>query len=624
LRRAAWLLVLLGVLVLVATFWRTPSSVDYPPQTASRPNIVLVTIDTLRADRVGAYGAATARTPTLDRLARAGARFDRAYAVSPITLTSHASVLTGLYPPGHGARHNGIRVKDGVPTLAGPIRANGYAAGAFVSAFPLDRRFGLAAGFDVYDDRMPRGSDGRLANERPASRTVDAALAWVSKLERQRPFFMWVHLFEPHAPYEPQPGLSNDEAPVMARYDAEVAVADRETGRLLDGMDGSAASIVVVAGDHGEAFGEHGEIGHSIFVYDTTLRVPLLIRAPGLSPAVVSAPVTLADVVPTVLRLAGLEAMDADGMDVSPALRGGTLPPRELYAESFAPLVDFGWSPLRALRTGPWKFIEAPRPELFQIVEDPGETRDRASDQRVMTTGLHERLSRYGPADLPRPTTGQTDGDRESLARLRALGYASGARTGVASRADPKDRRELAAAIGRVTSGELSGDALVAALERILAEDPGNPQAHLRLGFELAARERCDEAAPHFEVSARSLASADPFLGLAGCQMAAGRLDDTEQTLTRAREVEQGNPVVIANLGVVDLERGRVDRAVSRFQEALAADPDLHQARFNLARALGRAGRRAEALAEARTLLERLPPSAPQRAEVQRLLQALQ
>jgi arylsulfatase A-like enzyme/cytochrome c-type biogenesis protein CcmH/NrfG len=624
LRRVAALVAAAGGVLLLGWLWRVSDRVATPPSSSRTPNVLLVTIDTLRADRVGAYGASTARTTTLDSLARAGTRFDRAFAVAPITLPSHASLLSGLYPPGHGARHNGMRVRDGVPTLATVLRAGGYATGAFVSAFPLDARFGLGAGFDAYDDRLPRNEDGRPANERPARATVDAALAWHASIDPNRAFFLWVHLFEPHAPYDPEPGVASGGT-LAARYDAEVTVADRETGRLLARVDPDSTAVVVVAGDHGEAFGEHGEVGHSIFVYDTTLRVPLIVRAPGMAPDVVTAAVTLADVAPTLLRLAGQEGFDSDGVALVSAMRGADLAARELYAESFAPLVDFGWSPLRSLRTGPWKFIEAPRPELFQMPDDPGETRDRAAEQRVLVAGLHERLSRYGTATLPPAPVGTSEQDRASVRRLRALGYASGsAAPPGGSRADPKDRRELAAAIGHVTSGELTGQPLVTALERILAEDPQNPQAHLRLGVELTAGGRCETAAPHLEAAIRSVPSADPYLALAGCHVAAGRLEDAERILERARAVERDNPVVIANLAGIDLERGRPAAAITRLQAALALDPDLHQARFNLARALARAGRRTEAASEARVLLERLPSSAPQRAEVQRLVQALQ
>ena len=236
-------------------------------------HVLLITIDTLRADHVGAYGAPGARTPVLDGLARDGVRFERAWAPTPITLPSHASLLSGQYPPSHGARHNGIAIGAAVPTLATTLKEAGFATGAFVSAFPLDRRFGLARGFDVYDDELPRSEDGRPLNERPGAETVTRAIAWLSAHGDAR-VFLWVHLFEPHAPY----GVPGSGASAEARYADEVATADREVGRLTGALGDRASSTLIVAtADHGEAFGEHGETGHSLFVYDSTLRVPLLL-----------------------------------------------------------------------------------------------------------------------------------------------------------------------------------------------------------------------------------------------------------------------------------------------------------------------------------------------------------
>ncbi len=304
-----------------------------PRSAPTARNLVLITIDTLRADRVGAYGWTRARTPALDSLARDGAVFERAYAAAPITLPSHATILTGRYPPGHGARDNGLRVSESAPTLATQLRASGFQTAAFVAAFPLDHQFGLARGFDVYGDRMPRGSDGRLANERPASQVVDEAISWLTSDQHlapstqhgtqppapstQHPFFLWVHLFEPHAPYgDPGSGRSTSD-----RYDDEIATADREIGRLLTALaPARERTLVVAAGDHGEAFGEHGEFAHSIFVYDTTLRVPLLMSGPGIRPATrVADPVTLADVAPTAMRALGATLADVDGIDLAPA-----------------------------------------------------------------------------------------------------------------------------------------------------------------------------------------------------------------------------------------------------------------------------------------------------------------
>ena len=608
--------------LLVAACGREPAPAA--PAVPAR-SLLLVTIDTLRADRVGAYGLASARTPALDALAREGARFDRAYAPAPITLPSHASLLTGLYPPGHGSRDNGLRIRDTVPTLAARLRDAGFATAAFVSAFPLDRRFGLDRGFDVYDDRMPRAPDGAALNERPGRDTVRAALAWL-EAHRTGRFFLWVHLFEPHAPYAP-PGAGPElaAAPPLARYDAEITVADQLTGELVSALAGDApTTLVVAAGDHGEAFGEHGEVAHSIFVYDTTLRVPLLMRGPGIAAGrVVPDPVDLTDVAPTVLARLGLPALDTDGVDLSPALAGAPLAARALYAESFAPLVDYGWSALRTLREGRWKYIAAPRPELYDLTDDPGEAHNLVAERPAEARDLAARVDRISAPELP---AGAEAADPEAAARLRALGYVGGGRAArpAGPRPDPKDRIAVAARIARVTSGEAQGRAAIALLEQALAEDPHNPQAHLRLGYLWLDAEDCARATPHFEAAiASGLPSADPYLGLARCQTEAGRPDAAAGTLRKALAVEPGNAVVEANLGLLALDGGAAQTAAEYLGRAVDHDPDLHEARFALARALARLGRRAEAAAQARELLGRLPADAPQRPEVERLLTVL-
>ena len=567
-----------------------------PPPASRARHLVLITIDTLRADRVGAYGYARARTPRIDGLAARGVRFEHAYATAPITLPSHASLMTGRYPPGHGSRHNGMRVDAAVPALATVLSAAGFATGGFVSAFPLDRRFGLNAGFATYGDRMPRGTRGRLENERPGRDTVDEALAWLTPtLTASRAnggrLFLWVHLFEPHAPYG-QPGSGRS---VADRYDDEIAESDAQIGRILDALGQDAASsVIVVAADHGEAFGEHGEISHSLFVYDTTLRVPLVIAGPGVPTRTVGSAVSLVDVAPTVLPLLGLARLDSDGVDLAPTFTGADAPARDLYAESWAPLLDFGWSPLRSLRSQGFKYIEAPRAELYETARDPDETRDLAAADPPRAAQLRDRLARYA--------TGPTQAapvDREALARLQALGYASGSpRSSSGSRPDPKDRREIAARLSQVVSGELQGSALEAALRDILSDDATNPQANLRLGYVLLESNRCADAVPFLKAAiAAKVPSADPYLGLALCQAAARRLDEAQATLREGERVEPDNPVVLANLGIVLSDAGKFRDAILSFQRALTLDPDFHEARFNLARALcarrSAAGRRA-------------------------------
>jgi arylsulfatase A-like enzyme/Flp pilus assembly protein TadD len=612
-----------------------------PGEAPRARNLLLITIDTLRADHVGAYGYARAQTPVLDSLARSGVRFERAYAAAPITLPSHATILTGRYPPGHGSRDNGIRVTDGVPTLATELKAQGFKTAAFVAAFPLDHQFGLDRGFDVYSDRLGRDPAGKPANERPAPQVVDEAIAWLRSVAAPPAppappalpappatrFFLWVHLFDPHAPYRD----ASDRRPVLERYDEEIATADREIGRLLDALGPMRTdTLIVAAGDHGEAFGEHGEYAHSIFVYDTTLRVPLIVTASGGHRSVPDA-VTLADIAPTAARQLGIILKNVDGIDLSPAFAGSMLQKRELYAESFAPLVEFGWAPLRSIRSGAWKYVAAPRPELFDVEKDSTEQSNVIASQDAVARALDQRVNHYSSAALS--ASAAAPAAPQAAERLRALGYIAGSQSAIRDpqsairndRPDPKDRRELAARFAQVASGELEGAALLSALDGIVREDPRNSQAHLRLGYALIEAGDCKRAEREFHAAAAGgLPSADIYLGLATCLGQRNDLPGAERALLEARRLEPTNPVIAANIGILQARKGDLPAAIESLQAALAADPNLHQARFNLAVAYAKAGRRGDAAAAGHDLLARLPPNAPQRLEVERLLRAVQ
>jgi choline-sulfatase len=618
--RAGPIILTLGVLGAACSREASPPG---PQSTAPPRTVVLITIDTLRADHVGAYGYAVARTPALDGLARDGVRFEHAYAAAPITLTSHASLMTGRYPPGHGARHNGMRLDLKTPTLAERFTQAGYQTGAFVAAFPLDRRFGLIKGFQHYGDTMPRDAGGHVTNDRPGRLVVDEALGWFEK-HRQDRVFLWVHLFEPHAPYGNPADPAQAARPAIARYDDDIAEADAQVGRLLAALDRT-QTLVVMAADHGEAFGEHGEISHSLFAYDTTLRVPLILAGPALPKGtVIQDTVSLVDVAPTIASLAGWGRFDSDGEPLPLSASrptSSTQPPaspRALYAETFAPLLDFGWSPLRTLRSGEWKYIAAPKPELYDLAHDPGETRNVVNEQPARTSDLARRVDAISSTAIvnagPAP-------DRETLARLQALGYVSGRPGNGGDRPDPKDRRELAADLARIASGELQGDALEQALGSVLRADPKNPQANVRLGYVLQGSGRCREAVPLFTAAIDAhLPSADAHLGRAACELAAKNVAAAERTLAAAQAVEPDNPVVSANLGLVLSDNGQPAAGIPHLQRALSLDPDLHQARFGLAIAYARTNQRPRAAREAEELLRRLPPGAPQRPEVERLL----
>ncbi|HET9300886.1 MAG TPA: sulfatase, partial [Candidatus Polarisedimenticolaceae bacterium] len=345
LRRLGGLLPLLGLVACASG-----------PSPPGRPvNVVLITMDTVRADHLGCYGGSAA-TPKLDALARAGARFDQATAAAPLTLPSHATILSGLLPPAHGLRNNGGGALPGtVETLATRLSSAGYRTGAFVGAFVLDHRFGLGRGFDVYDDAITRGDRvaDALEAERPGNVVVDRALEWLARDPGGKPFFLWVHLYDAHAPYAPPSPYREQYAGRL--YDGEIAFVDAQVGRILAAV-GPGALVAVVA-DHGEALGDHGEETHGLLLYQPTLRVPLLVQGPGIrAGTVVERAVGLADLAPTLASLAGT-SLKADGRDLSAALRSGEEPPSaDVYSETEYPRL-FGWAGMAALRRGARKHI---------------------------------------------------------------------------------------------------------------------------------------------------------------------------------------------------------------------------------------------------------------------------
>jgi choline-sulfatase len=467
------------------------------PRPPFRPNVLLITIDTLRADRLGAYGWRAAATPVLDRLASGGMRFPNAFTAVPVTLASHATLLTGRNPHHHGVRGNSFyRLREGEPTLATSLKQMGYDTAAVVGAAVLDHRFGLNQGFDSYDDEMAGGNGGTLIAERDASAVVSRAVAWLNHPGRRSPFCLWVHLFDPHHPYEaPEPFRSRFP---YAPYDGEIAFADEQIGRLLTELAATKRledTIVVATSDHGESFGEHGEATHGVLLYDSTLRVPLIISGPGVprGERVSEEPVGLVDVTPTILALVGgALAYDGDGRDLLGADRDR---PRSLYAETFLPLDFYNWSPLRALRGDGLKFIDAPEPELYDLTRDPSERQNLAETQTARAVGMAGALARIAwtsaAAAGTRPTV-----DAELAGRLRSLGYVAGAaappeeHAAGSRRPNPRNRLSLIPALDRALTlvrANRQEEATVE-LRSVLSQDPGNYLAARTLGdalFEL-------------------------------------------------------------------------------------------------------------------------------------------
>jgi arylsulfatase A-like enzyme len=460
-----------------------------------RPSLLLVTIDTLRPDRLGAYGGPAGLTPALDALAARGVVFEEALASVPLTLPSHATILTGLEPPRHGVHVNGSSVLPAeLETLATRLRSAGFATGAFVGAYVLDRRFGLARGFDHYDDRITRGDETKsvLESERRCEDVVAAATAWAAS--QPGPFFAWVHLYDPHAPYEPPAPFREEYA--GRPYDGEVAYTDRCLGRLLQAARAARPDrmlLEAVLADHGESLGEHGELTHGFFVYQSTLRIPFLLAGPGVPAATRRKdPARSVDLVPTILGRLGLEPpARLDGVDLF--ARGSA---SEAYAESLYP-VSFGWAPLRSFRIGALKLVEAPRLELYDLESDPAETTDLAARRPDAIVRLQRALAAARSVDR---TAAPARQDAESAERLRALGYVAGAEVesgeDATDRPDPKDRLELyrrfEEAIWADARGE--GESPLASLRQLVAREPGNPAFRRALAAALRRRGRSGEA----------------------------------------------------------------------------------------------------------------------------------
>ena len=550
-----------------------------------RPSVLLVTIDTLRADRLGCYGYARAITPTLDGLAGRGVRFVTAVAHVPLTGPSHASILTGRTPLGHGMRDNGAYVlPTGVGTVAEAFKTAGYRTAAFVSGFPLNRRFGLDRGFETYDDHLPRGADPRRTAyvERTADRTTDAALAWLdARPQESSPLFLWVHYFDPHAPYE---APSEFKARVASPYDGEIAFVDTQLARLLQRVEQGppeARPLVLVTADHGESLGEHGEDTHGIFIYDATLRVPFLLAGPGVPKgSVVSTVARGIDVAPTLLDLAGLEAKSMEGRSLRKAIAGQLMDDAPTYSESLHAQLQYGWAPLHALREARFKLIEAPRVELYDLRSDGGETKDLSREASSRLEAMRRELRKVMATTTPAAAQAI---DAETAERLQALGYlgGGGATAPVPTGRDPKDGIALATRLGRngMSVARTDPKAAIRELTALLAEDPG-------MLVVLRTRAVAYETAGQYEAAIRDLRalekqgalSAEDSVVLGDCLRMAGRTKESVEVLERTAAKNPRFVQPWLSLAAILVKQEKIDEAASAYQKVLEIAPDQLEA----------------------------------------------
>jgi arylsulfatase A-like enzyme/regulator of sirC expression with transglutaminase-like and TPR domain len=591
-------------------------------QQSRRPNVLLVTLDTLRWDALGCYGGPAA-TPALDHLAAQGVRFETVTAHSVVTLPSHTTILTSLDPSRHGVHNNtGFRASEDLVTWAEHMKAAGYATGAFIGAFPLDSMFGLAQGFDVYDDYYSAGEIGShfAIVERPGAEVVSAARGWIAQ-QGEGPWFAWVHIYDPHAPYEPPEPFATQYADDP--YAGEVAATDFALAPLLQEVT-SPDTLVVVTGDHGEGLGQHGEMTHGLFAYEQTLRAPLIFARPGhIRAGVVAQRVRHIDILPTVLDLLGLPAATGvQGESLSLLLAGdsrvadGRNAPGA-YFEALTPYLTRGWAPLRGYRQDKYKFIDLPIPELYDLDEDPGELVNLATEDprrvAIMRADLQDHLAAVGGGAI----TEVAAETAATLERLRSLGYVGSSAAPDPERVfdpgdDPKSLVHLDKMIHQAVNAGRVGQWKVAEekLRGVVAERPNFSWAHSllagvlsqqgnrtgaiahlegvveaglvdpfllnKLGYYLQSVGRFQQARDVLEVSiAEEPDNLETLNLLGGAYERTGQGELAIQTFQRALELDPSYASVLANYGTALLSLGRVDDAIAALQQAIQFDPKL-------------------------------------------------
>jgi arylsulfatase A-like enzyme/Tfp pilus assembly protein PilF len=652
-----WALSLCGLCAFAVSacgLWRDREIAIAP---SSDRNILVVTIDTLRADALGAYGGRAA-TPNLDALAARGARFDFAHAHAVVTLVSHASLLTGRYPYEHGIRDNtGYRLRPNEPTAATLLKAQGFATAAFVGGFPLDRRFGLTPGFDVYDDRMTRTGAGGEASERerPADAVVKAALDWIGAQSGK--WFAWVHVYDPHEPYEPPGEFASRYA--SDPYLGEVAWTDAALGPLLDRLRAlPRPTLVVATADHGEALGDHGERSHSLFAYEATLRVPLIVaeitkNTKGAEDTktkeiekgrVIDTPVRHVDLLPTLLASAGAPAAQSSGTSLLETIAQGRGPDRPSYFEAMSAAVTRGWAPLRGVLVGREKYIDLPIVELYDLAADPREAANLARTRPDRARVMVETLKQFDVA----PPARASQETAETIDRLRSLGYIGGGSAAVRERYTEADDPKRLVAIqqmldrGSAAMREGRDDEASSLFGTVIARRPDTEDAyrklaliHWRRGRPRAAIETLETAlrngVTQSEVriklaqylteagqAGKAIALLETVMGaghdpdalnaLGNAYTAANRTADAVRVFRRLLDADPVDALAWQNLGIAQLQGQDLKSAEASLRRAIEIDPALAGAHTVLGVVLARTGRRDEAIAEWKRALQ-LDPS---------------
>jgi arylsulfatase A-like enzyme/Flp pilus assembly protein TadD len=622
-RRAATSMAVVAALIVAWVLVARPRWAQRVLPAGAPRNLLLVSLDTMRADHLGSYGYAAAQTPRLDALARSGLRFETATTVMPLTLPAHSSLMTGTFPAWHGVRDNGgFYLADEQITLAELLRDKGYRTGGFVGAFVLDRRWGIAQGFDRFFDEFDlerfRDSPSMDAIQRPGGEVVDQAVSWLAA-DHDRPFFAWVHLYDAHTPYTaPETYRSRFPRTLHGAYDAEVAYADALVGRLLDALSADGRideTLVIVVGDHGEMLGEHGEQTHGFFIYEAATRIPLIVAGPGVPARNVSDQVRIVDVLPTVLDLLGVPAPPAvQGASLMPLARGERLA-LMAHSESWYPRYHYGWSELRAIQDGRFKYIRAPRPELYDLRGDAGEIADQSAQDPGRLASLARGLEAFEVGIVSKePHQGPRPVDSETEERLAALGYVGASVTRrhleERPRGDPKDKIRLYNLMKQAGSlaGENRVEDAIAAVKKALEADPEIVEGYMLLGnFHKKAKRLAEAIAAYKQALALDDEHQGALFSLALAYKDQGRLDEAQAGFERARTLDPRNGKVLWQLADLQMRRGEPRKAAAVIQDALARKVDEHRFLLKLGESQIEAKQFAEAEKSLKAALEKKP-----------------
>lgn len=569
-----------------------------------KPNVILLTLDTLRADHLACYGYPDVRTPNLDSLARKGVLFEQAATNSPLTLPAHCSILTGMYPTYHGVRINGnTALNDEQMTIAEVLSAQDYQCGAFIGAFVLDGRWGLKQGFQHYDDQFDLKKYKHIdlgAVQRPGNEVIDAALDWLEE-QKSTPFFAWIHLYDPHTPYEPPEPYLSEYGPrgLAGLYDGEIAFMDEQIGRCLswledNGLDES--TILILVGDHGEGLGSHGEGTHGYFIYDYAVHVPLIIVTPfeGLRGVRVSSQVRIVDIFPTLMEIAAvIPPAETHGRSLLPLMfRPQKKEDGFAYAESMSPNLQFGWSSIHSLRTTQYKYIDTPKAELYDLTRDPGEHTnllrqypDIAREMKDTLDRLMEETSRGAP------TPQAANLDKETIEKLSALGYigapvATKKASGEAGTlADPKDKFPVFQAItaaGAMVLEQKYSEAVVK-LESALQEEPLIPQALLVLSACYVELGRTEEAKAKLDLLLKENPENIPALiSMANILLEERKDEDVIALCKQALSLDERNSQAQMLIGEIYLGQLKYSEALPYLEKGVDIQPKVTRSRLTL------------------------------------------